>query len=91
MSDYVQVYPETHEGDWMMCLHCGRAYRYGEHRALFTDYGDGDELCKLCPYPDCDVWAEEEGMVWSQMLEQNPQLPSVPERGVRYGARSEGE
>ena len=41
---------------WEVCGDCRRAYRRGEHRAVWVlveDTGE-DELVELCPYPDCE-------------------------------------
>lgn len=34
-------------GDWVICLHCGMAYKIGEYRLMHGDM-------QMCPYEGCD-------------------------------------
>lgn len=75
-------------GDWVWCLHCERAYRYGEYRAVLGgsvregDSFEGEEL-QLCPFEDCDgspldLWE------WDKVRSDHPDYPLVPKRGQEY-------
>ena len=60
--------------DFVWCIHCERAYRYGEPRA------DGKPAC---PYLGCEA-TRTAPMDWSQVRRLNPEYPDQPTHGVVY-------
>jgi hypothetical protein len=50
--------------EWAVCGDCRRAYRRGEHRAVWVTHEDDDteELVELCPYPDCRATIRHDGI-----------------------------
>lgn len=73
--------------EWTVCGDCRRAYRHGEHRAVWVHHEENgeDELVELCPYPDCEASPRFDGIDWMYLARAHPDsLPHVPEPGVRY-------
>jgi hypothetical protein len=72
---------------WEVCGDRPRAYRRGEHRALWVLHEDDgtEELHELCPYPDCEASPCHDGADWAHLARAHPDsLPYIPERGVAY-------
>ena len=77
---------ELELGDWVWCLHCERAFQYGEYREVAVDSVVApyrDEPFQLCPYDSCDGspldWWE-----WNRVREGHSDYPLVPTRGKQY-------
>ena len=73
--------------EWEVCGDCRRAYRRGEHRAVWVTHEDDDteELVHLCPYPDCRATIRHEGIDWTSLTQAHPDsLPHLPQRDVTY-------
>ena len=74
-------------GEWEVCGDCRRAYRHGEHRAVWVLHEDDgtEELAELCPYPDCRATIRHDGIDWASLAQAHPDsLPHLPTRGVVY-------
>ncbi len=57
MDTWLEIHGITHPTvKWDVCGDCRRAYRRGEHRALWVTHEDDgtEELVELCPYSDCE-------------------------------------
>jgi hypothetical protein len=65
------------EGTWVLCIHCERCYRVGEHRAM----SDG---LQCCHYEGCDGDAVIDAWPWDDVREKHAGYPEVPERGKVY-------
>ncbi len=74
-------------GWWQVCSDCRKAYRRGEHRAVWVTHEDDgtEELVELCPYPDCCAQPHFEAIEWASLARCHPDsLPRLPERGTVY-------
>ena len=63
------------EPDFLWCIHCERAYQYGDFRRA------GGR--QLCPYVSC-LGAEVFAWDWEKVKSANPDYPSEPSPGVVY-------
>ncbi len=73
--------------EWQVCGDCRRAYRRGEHRAMWVLHEDDgtEELVELCPYGDCDAQPRFEAIDWVSLARCHPDsLPHLPQGGVVY-------
>ena len=61
--------------DYLWCIHCERAYQYGELR----DAGGKP----ACPYVGCEG-SQAEPWDWSRVRRANPGYPRQPSHGVVY-------
>lgn len=73
-------------GDWVWCLHCERAFQYGEYReepadSILRRYGL-DRL-QLCPYDDCDG-SPLDLRPWGEVRKTNLEYPVIPDREKVY-------
>ena len=59
----------------LWCIHCERAYPYGDFRRVDTRH--------LCPFPDC-VGAAALAWDWERVRKVNPDYPIMPTPGVVY-------
>ena len=67
----------ANQNSFMWCLHCGRCYRFGEHREVVIGRAGGKHaILDMCPYPDCDGDTMFDAFPWWGK--------SDPERGVVY-------
>ena len=64
----LKIFSSFKLGDWVICLHCGRAYQVGEYRII-------GEL-QFCPFDGCSGDAVLDPWHWPG--------PGVPVRGERY-------
>ncbi len=74
-------------GAWQVCGDCRRAYRRGEHRAVWVVHEDDgeEELVELCPYGDCEAQPRFDGVDWASLAHAHPDcLPHVPQRDTLY-------
>jgi hypothetical protein len=62
--------------DYLWCLHCYRAYRWGEYRLI-----DG---LQMCPYDGCNGDTFIDGWTWESVRRGNPKYPKVPKLGHVY-------
>lgn len=75
---------------YLWCLHCERAYKYGEYRierteAFTVDHYTVDAIeLEMCPYPDCDGDAYMDAFDWESIRENNPKYPKIPKRDEVY-------
>lgn len=67
---------EEDRSEYLWCLHCYRAYRWGEYRVI-----DG---LQMCPYDGCDGDTFVDGWTWDSVREGNPKYPKVPKLGHVY-------
>ncbi len=78
---------ERTNAGWDACGDRRRAYRRGEHRALWVlreDTGE-EEPVELCLYGDCDASPNHDGIEWASLARYHPDsLQHTPERGVAY-------
>ena len=65
------------EGTWVLCIHCERCYRVGEHRV-------GADGCQYCQYEGCDGDAVMDAWPWDDVREKHPAYPVIPDRGAVY-------
>jgi hypothetical protein len=72
--DREQIFDEE-PGGFLWCLHCGRTYRWAEHRKI-----NG----MMCPYDGCDGHTVFDGWPWKQVRAGNPGYPKIPKRGHVY-------
>ncbi len=78
---------ELTRGAWQVCGDCRRAYRRGEHRAVWVMHEDDgtEELVDLCPYADCCAQPRFEAIEWASLARCHPDsLPHLPQRDVTY-------
>jgi hypothetical protein len=61
---------------FLWCLHCGRAYEWGEYRQI-----DG---LQMCPYEGCDGDTVMDAWRWEDVREGNPDYPKTPKLGHVY-------
>lgn len=89
IEENVVIYPK--KGDWVICIHCWRAYPIGNYSL------DPEEkplrikkeifpVTQYCPLPDCDGSADSDAMLWEHFLEQtkDKNFPKIPEAGKEY-------
>jgi len=84
---------------YLWCLHCERAYKYGEFRNESSRWSEKDieewargedekvmlrEDFQMCPYPDCSGSTVLDGWNWEDIRERHPEFPEIPEHGVVY-------
>ncbi|MDP9381929.1 MAG: hypothetical protein M3Q29_17635 [Chloroflexota bacterium] len=88
MDTYPEMVQIPHRPiEWDVCGDCHRAYRRGEHRAMWVLHDDDgtEELVELCPYPGCWATTRHDGIDWLSLAQAHPDsLPHLPERGVAY-------
>ncbi|MDP9381629.1 MAG: hypothetical protein M3Q29_16065 [Chloroflexota bacterium] len=73
--------------EWQVCGDCRRAYRRGEHRAVWLTHEDDgtEELVELCPYPDCWATIRHDAIDWASLAQAHPDsLPHLPQRDATY-------
>jgi len=71
--------------EFMWCLHCERAYKYGEHRVKHVDGLMGKQnTLKMCPYTNCDGDTVIDSKPWDWVRHENPQYPETPDPDVYY-------
>jgi hypothetical protein len=68
------------EGTWVLCMHCERCYRVGEHRM-------GKDGREYCHYEGCDGDAVMDAWRWSHVRKNHKGYPRVPVRGIPGGAK----
>ncbi len=74
-------------GTWQVCGDCRRAYRRGEHRAVWVFHEDAaeEELVELCPYRDCEAQPRFDRVDWVALAHAHPDcLPHLPQRDTQY-------
>jgi len=74
--DRETIFADERPGGYLWCLHCERAYKWGEYREI-----DG---LQMCPYKGCDGDTVMDGWHWEDVCESNPDYPDVPALGKRY-------
>ncbi len=93
MDAWLEIRGITHVPvEWDVCGDCHRAYRRGEHRAMWVLHEDDseEELMELCPYPDCCATTRHDGIDWASLAQAHPDsLPHVPENGGCERTRKE--
>jgi hypothetical protein len=65
----------SRQPDFLWCIHCERAYQFGE----FRNAGDR----QLCPYVNC-AGSEVFAWDWQKVRSANPHYPPEPLQGVVY-------
>ncbi|MDP9381777.1 MAG: hypothetical protein M3Q29_16855 [Chloroflexota bacterium] len=88
MDTWPEIRGITHARvEWDVCGDCRRAYRRGEHRAMWVLHEDDgtEELVELCPYAGCWATIRHDGIDWASLAQAHPDsLSHLPERGVTY-------
>jgi hypothetical protein len=74
--DRESVFVDEMPDAYLWCLHCGRAYRWGEYREI-----DG---LQMCPYEGCDGDTVVDAWRWEEVREGNPDYPKTPKLGHVY-------
>ena len=74
--DREKIFADEKPGGYLWCLHCERAYKWGEFREI-----DG---LQMCPYEGCDGDTVMDGWHWEDVCEANPDYPDKPELEKRY-------
>jgi len=71
--------------EYLWCLHCERAYKYGEYREevqLIPHDLRGKVMKKvtyqMCPYEDCDGSTVLDGIGWEEFRERHKDYPKIP-------------
>lgn len=72
----IRIHAPKSESGWLWCLHCMRAFRYGEFRP--------EGKLQMCPYEGCDGGTGIDAWCWDDHQPSMPHWPKVPERNVRY-------
>lgn len=62
--------------EFLWCMHCERAYRYGEFRPVGS--------LQMCPYTDCDGDTVVDAWSWKRIRQGNPSYPERPREGEVY-------
>jgi hypothetical protein len=62
--------------EYLWCLHCSRAYRWGEYREIAG--------LQMCPYEGCDGDTLMDAWTWVAVREGNPDYPERPKMGHVY-------
>lgn len=76
-----EMIPKSEQrSDYLWCLHCERAYKYGEYREV-EQYG---EILQMCPYEGCDGDTVLDAWDWAKIRDANPTYPGTPEKGKVY-------
>ena len=65
----------SREPDFLWCIHCERAYQFGDFRRA------GER--QLCPYVNC-AGSEVFAWDWQKVRSANPDYPDEPHPGVVY-------
>jgi hypothetical protein len=74
--DRERIYLDEKPCAFLWCLHCGRAYRWGEYREI--------NGLQMCPYEGCDGDTVMDGWPWEEVREGNPDYPKTPKLGHVY-------
>ncbi|MGH8093985.1 MAG: hypothetical protein ACREIF_11005 [Chthoniobacterales bacterium] len=67
---------EEDHSEYLWCLHCYRAYRWGEYRLI--------NGLQMCPYDGCNGDTFIDGWTWESVRESNPKYPKIPKLGHVY-------
>lgn len=67
---------------WLWCLHCQRAYKWGEYREV--QLVRGGFTFQMCPYDDCDGDTVLDGVPWEAIRSNHSDYPEIPTRGQTY-------
>ncbi len=88
MDPYLELAQMPHPCiEWEVCGECHRAYRRGEHRAVWVLHEETgeEEMLELCPYEGCEASPRFDGIDWRWLARAHPDsLPHIPERDVVY-------
>lgn len=71
----VNALRRSREPDFLWCIHCERAYQFGDFRRAGSR--------QLCPYISCSG-AEVFAWDWEKVRSANPAYPREPHPGVVY-------
>jgi len=74
------IFIENPKPKYLWCLHCERAYKYGEYRQV------GD--LQLCPYENCGGDTVMDARDWNHCRREDE--PIIPEHGKFYSEYREG-
>jgi hypothetical protein len=74
--DRETIFADERPGGYLWCLHCERAYKWGEYLEI-----DG---LQMCPFEGCNGDTVMDGWHWEEVLQANPDYPDVPEIGKHY-------
>ena len=75
--DRERMFPDEKPCAFLWCLHCGRAYRWGEYREI--------NGLQMCPYEGCDGDTVMDGWRWDEVSQGKPDYPKRPKLGHVYG------
>lgn len=71
----VSDFQRAKQPDFLWCIHCERAYQYGDFKR--------DGTRRLCPYVSC-AGATVFAWDWTKIRMANPSYPAEPSQGVVY-------
>jgi hypothetical protein len=74
--DRARIIPDEKPA-FLWCLHCNRAYRWGEYRVV--------NGLQMCPYDGCSGDTVMDGWTWDSVRKGNPDYPKTPKLGHVYG------
>jgi hypothetical protein len=74
--DREKIFGESARAEYLWCLHCERAYKYGKFRLLGG--------LQMCPYEGCAGDTVLDACPWDEIRAEHEDYPDVPEWGVYY-------
>ena len=74
--DRERMFVDEKPCEFLWCLHCYRAYRWGEDREI--------NGLQMCPYEGCNGDTVMDGWEWEHVRRGNPDYPKVPKLGHVY-------
>lgn len=80
---YGEIFEKISEGTYMLCMHCERAYKYGNFRHSM-DPVSMDMILQVCPYEGCDGDAVIDAEEWGSIRDHHPDYPEIPELDKVY-------
>ena len=69
--DREKIFADEKPCKYLWCLHCERAYKWGNFRLINN--------LQMCPYEGCNGDTVMDGWKWEEVCEANPDYPDVPE------------
>jgi len=81
--DRERIFNGKEYSDYLYCIHCERAYKYGSFREI-KDLNFKSTVLQLCPYDDCEGDTVLDAKDWKDIREHHPDYPEIPELGKVY-------
>jgi len=79
-----QIHNSSFPDEPCWCLHCERAYKFGEFKVIEGQELDDGSPMQFCPYEDCDGSTMLDAWAWSDIKEHHPEYPDRPQRNKFY-------